>query len=86
MDLTNITRRDLEIAAETSREVRDVLESHFIGDLGNRPMAFRIRNQDFISALQALGLDELIHCGFIVVEQTIEIAQRNTAACRDLPR
>src|SRR3981189_3051366 len=46
--LTNVARRDLEMAAETPREVRDVLEADFIGNFGDGAMAFWVRHQNFI--------------------------------------
>jgi len=84
--LASVTRRNLEMTAETSREVRDVLEANLIGDLGNRSMASRVSNQNLVGTLQPLGLDELANRRLIVVEQAVEIAQGNPTACSDLFR
>jgi hypothetical protein len=41
----------------------------------------RVGNDNFVGALQALGLDELTDRRLIVVEEAVKIAQRNPAAC-----
>ena len=49
-------------------------------------MTSRVGNENFVGALQALGLDELTDRRLIVVEEAVEVAQRNPAACSDLFR
>ena len=49
-------------------------------------MTSRVGNENFVGALQALGLDELTDRRLIVVEEAVKIAQRNPAACSDLFR
>ncbi len=66
--------------------MRDVLETNLIGDFRNRSVTSRVCNENLVSALQALGLDELTDRRLVVVEQAVEIAQGNPAAGSDLFR
>ena len=74
------------MAAETAREMRDILESDLVGDFGHRAAPRRVGDENLIGALQAFGLHELADRRIVVVEQAVEIAQRNPAARGDLSR
>src|SRR6267142_2291902 len=78
--LAHVARGDLEVAAEAPREMRNVLEADLIGDFRDGAVTFRVRDQNFIGALEALDLNELPHRRLVVVEETVKITQRYATA------